>query len=65
MQKCLETYLASRVVTKYLRDHSDIKKSTAAQKIYHAKLANLEAAAMCNHKRTIPKTFEKALQKKN
>ena len=34
------------------------------EKLYHAKLANLEAAIMCNHKRTIPKTFEKSLQKK-
>jgi len=32
--------------------------------LYHAKLANLQAAEMCNHKRTIPKTFEDALQKK-
>ena len=32
--------------------------------LYHAKLANLEAAVMCNHKRTIPKTFEQTLQKK-
>ena len=32
--------------------------------LYHAKLANLEAAKMCNHKRTIPKTFEQSLQKK-
>ena len=34
------------------------------EKLYHAKLANLEAAKMCNHKRTIPKTFEQSLQKK-
>ena len=34
------------------------------KKLYHAKLANLEAAIMCNHKRTIPKTFEQSLQKK-
>ena len=33
-------------------------------RLYHAKLANLDAAIMCNHKRTIPKTFEDALQKK-
>jgi len=33
-------------------------------KIYHAKLANLEAAITCNHKRTIPKTFEESLKKK-
>jgi len=27
-------------------------------------MANLQAAIMCNHKRTIPQTFENALQKK-
>jgi DNA topoisomerase-1 len=27
-------------------------------------MANLQAAIMCNHKRTIPKTFEMALEKK-
>ena len=58
------TYLASSVVSKYLREHDDIKKSSASEKLYHAKLANLEAAIMCNHKRTIPKTFQQTLQKK-
>ena len=62
--KVFRTYLASSVVTKYLRENGDIKKSTPAEKLYHAKLANLEAATMCNHKRTIPKTFEQTLQKK-
>ena len=62
--KVFRTYLASSVVSKYLREHDSIKKSNPAEKLYHAKLANLEAAMMCNHKRTIPKTFEKTLQKK-
>ena len=62
--KVFRTYLASSVVSKYLRENGDVKKSTTAEKLYHAKLANLEAAMMCNHKRTIPKTFEQALQKK-
>ena len=62
--KVFRTYLASSVVSKYLRENGDVKKSTPAEKLYHAKLANLEAAMMCNHKRTIPKTFEQALQKK-
>ena len=62
--KVFRTYLASSVVTKYLRENGDVKKSTPAEKLYHAKLANLEAATMCNHKRTIPKTFEQTLQKK-
>jgi DNA topoisomerase-1 len=62
--KVFRTYLASSVVSKYLRENGDVKKSTPAEKLYHAKLANLEAAMMCNHKRTIPKTFEQTLQKK-
>ena len=62
--KVFRTYLASSVVSKYLRENGDVKKSSPAEKLYHAKLANLEAAIMCNHKRTIPKTFEQTLQKK-
>ena len=34
------------------------------KKLFHAKLANLNAAIMCNHKRTIPKNFDQTLQKK-
>ena len=62
--KVFRTYLASSVVSKYLRKNGIPKNSTAAEKLYHAKLANLEAAIMCNHKRTIPKNFEESLQKK-
>ena len=62
--KVFRTFLASSVVSKYLRENGDVKRSTPAEKLYHAKLANLEAATMCNHKRTIPKTFEQTLQKK-
>lgn len=62
--KVFRTYLATTVVRDYLKEHDDIHKKSANEKIYHAKLANLEAAVMCNHKRTIPKTFEQSLQKK-
>lgn len=62
--KVFRTYLATAVVKKYLVEHDNMKGKTANEKIYHAKLANLEAAMMCNHKRTIPKTFEQSLQKK-
>ncbi len=62
--KVFRTYLASSVVKNYLAEHDSIKGKTATEKLYHAKLANLEAAIMCNHKRTIPKTFEQSLQKK-
>jgi len=62
--KVFRTYLATAVVKKYLVEHDNIKGKTANEKLYHAKLANLEAAMMCNHKRTIPKTYELTLQKK-
>jgi len=62
--KVFRTYSASTVVSKYLNENGDIKNGSPMEKLYHAKLANLEAAIMCNHKRTIPKTFEQTLQKK-
>ncbi|MCH7758119.1 MAG: DNA topoisomerase I [Thaumarchaeota archaeon] len=62
--KVFRTYLATNVVKSYLKEHDNLKGKTPNEKLYHAKLANLEAAIMCNHKRTIPKTFEESLQKK-
>ena len=62
--KVFRTYLSSKVVTKHLREHEISKSKSPIEKIYYAKLANLEAAIMCNHKRTIPKNFEESLQKK-
>lgn len=62
--KVFRTYLATTMVKNYLKEHDNIKGKTPNEKLYHAKLANLEAAIMCNHKRTIPKTYEDVLQKK-
>lgn len=62
--KVFRTYLATTVVKNYLKEHNNMKGKTPNEKLYHAKLANLEAAIMCNHKRTIPKTFEDALENK-
>jgi len=62
--KVFRTYLATNVVKDYLKKHDNIKSKSENEKLYHAKMANLEAARMCNHKRTIPKTFEAALEKK-
>jgi DNA topoisomerase-1 len=62
--KVFRTYLATNEVKGYLKKHASIKSESANVKLYHAKMANLQAAIMCNHKRTIPKTFENALQKK-
>ena len=62
--KVFRTYLATSVVTSYLKKIDDLDSKSENLKIYHAKLANLEAAITCNHKRTIPKSFEESLQKK-
>lgn len=62
--KVFRTFLGTSVVKAYLIEHVDIKNKSKSEKLYHAKLANLEAAKMLNHKRTIPKTFEESLQKK-
>jgi len=62
--KVFRTYLATTVVKNYLKEHDNMQGKTPNEKLYHAKLANLEAAIMCNHKRTIPKTFEDALENK-
>jgi DNA topoisomerase-1 len=62
--KVFRTYLASSVVSKYLRNHANIKSESNMKKLFHAKMANLDSAIMCNHKRTIPKNFEQSLQKK-
>ena len=62
--KVFRTYLATTKVKEYLLKHDDISDETENKKIYYGKLANLEAAKMCNHKRTIPKTFQQSLEKK-
>ncbi len=62
--KVFRTYLGSNIVNSYLAAHANITSKSANTKVYHAKLANLEAAKMLNHKRTIPKTFAKSLEKK-
>ncbi|MHB1907726.1 MAG: DNA topoisomerase I [Nitrososphaerales archaeon] len=63
--KVFRTFLATRVVKEYLKEHDSFPKETPEyEKIHEARLANYEAAVKCNHKRTIPKTFEQSLQKK-
>ena len=63
--KVFRTYIATSVVKDYLKEHSAFPEGTPEHdKIYEARLANLEAALKCNHKRTPPKTFDQTLQKK-
>ncbi|MFY9299646.1 MAG: DNA topoisomerase I [Candidatus Nitrosotenuis sp.] len=62
--KVFRTYLATTEVKKYLADKLDVKNKSENEKLYIAKMANLQAAIMCNHKRTIPKNFDLTLEKK-
>lgn len=63
--KVFRTYHATTTVRNYLRQHPEIKPAAPNyQKEYIAKLANLQAAIVCNHKRTPPKNWEESLAKK-
>ncbi len=62
--KVFRTYLATQVVMNYLKKVDNLKSKSENIKIYHARLANLDAAITCNHKRTIPKNFDETLQKR-
>lgn len=62
--KVFRTYLATNIVRNYLKNVDNLGSKSENVKVYHAKLANLEAAITCNHKRTIPKNFEESLEKR-
>lgn len=61
--KVFRTYHATKTVEEYLGS-KNMKSSSDLEKLYFAKYANLAAAIYCNHKRTIPKTWEDSLKKK-
>jgi len=61
--KVFRTYHATKTVEESLGS-KDVKNDDDFEKLRHAKLANLDAAIYCNHKRTIPKTWEASLEKK-
>lgn len=63
--RVFRTHHATETVQSYLDDHSRFKGQTPEfVKLYHARVANLEAAIRCNHKRTPPKTWDTSLDKK-
>jgi DNA topoisomerase I len=63
--KVFRTHHATETVQSYLRQHNGFKPNDQAfVKLYHARVANLEAAIKCNHKRTPPKTWQGSLDKK-
>jgi DNA topoisomerase-1 len=63
--KVFRTHHATETVQTYLGRHNGFKPNDPGfVKLYHARVANLEAAIRCNHKRTPPKTWEGTLEKK-
>ncbi|MGE5138044.1 MAG: hypothetical protein ACM3JD_01170, partial [Rudaea sp.] len=62
--KVFRTYHATTTVEQYLRENRRLKSASQAQKDYVARMANLQAAIMCNHKRTPPKNWEENLAKR-
>src|SRR5437588_3138243 len=63
--KVFRTHPATETVQTYLGRHNGFKPTESEfVKLYHARVANLEAAIRCNHKRTPLKTWEVSLDKK-
>ncbi len=63
--KVFRTHHATETAKDYLTAHKRFKEGEPEfAKVYHARMANLEAAVRCNHKRTPPKTWEASLDKK-
>ncbi|MBI5653028.1 MAG: hypothetical protein HZC40_21660 [Chloroflexi bacterium] len=63
--KVFRTYHGTHAVRAYLEHAGDVTDATPGyRKEMIAKLANLEAAVVCNHKRTPPKNWEENLIKR-
>jgi DNA topoisomerase-1 len=63
--KVFRTYHATNVVKDYLSSiESKVNRDDAESGLYFAKMANLQAAILCNHKRTPPKSWDESLRKK-
>ncbi|MCK5562839.1 DNA topoisomerase I, partial [Candidatus Bathyarchaeota archaeon] len=62
--KVFRTYHASEVVKKFLKDAKTSMSDPNFMKKHTAKMASLQAAIVCNHKRKQPKNWRKSLEKK-
>jgi len=62
--KVFRTYYASEAVETKLEKTSVKRDDPEYGKKYIATMANLEAAKVCNHRRTIPKTWKSSLEKR-
>jgi len=62
--KVFRTYHASKAVEDYLSKRRLEVEAPEFDKKYTAKMANLEAATTCHHKRKLPKNWKKSLERK-
>jgi len=62
--KVFRTYHATKVVTGFLKKADADKDDSEARKKHVAKMANLQAAIVCNHKRKIPKSWQASLDRR-
>jgi DNA topoisomerase-1 len=63
--KVFRTYHATNVVRDYLSSVEDkVSPEDIELGLYFAKMANLQAAILCNHKRTPPKSWDESLRRK-
>lgn len=62
--KVFRTYHATRTLVSYLKDIKINQTDGYYSKLYQAKMANLQVAVTCNHKKTPPKTWEETFARK-
>jgi DNA topoisomerase-1 len=62
--KVFRTYHATKAVKEHLAKHNLAKTAPEYLKKHVATLANLQAAIVCHHKRTLPKKWKETLQRK-
>lgn len=62
--KVFRTFHASTTTKEALRKSGVKKGDPVYLKKYHAAMANLQSAIVCNHKRKLPKNWEEALKKR-
>jgi DNA topoisomerase-1 len=62
--KVFRTFHASNAVESYFKKNDSKKEDFEDYKKYLATMANLQAAIVCNHKKTLPKNWDERLQRK-
>lgn len=62
--KVFRTYHATNTLISYLKNAKVQKNDGYYSKLYQAKMANLEVAVTCNHRKTPPKSWEETFARK-